>query len=293
MKKVSFSRRIFIVFNYIILITLAFICLLPLLNIFAISLSSSAAAGSGQVRFLPVELTLKSYEFVLKKSEFWRSFGISVKRVLVGVPINMLLTILMAYPLSKDSKQFRGRKVYVCILVFTMLFSGGLIPWYMTISKLGLIDSFWVLILPNAVSVYNVIILMNFFRQLPNELEEAAFIDGASYLRTLFQIIVPLSKPAIATIALFCIVTHWNSWFDGLLLMNNPNNYPLQSYLQTVIINQDMSLISSSNILVMGEISNRTQKAAQAFVAAVPILAVYPFLQGYFTEGLVVGSVKG
>lgn len=293
MRKVSISRRIFVIFNYVLLILLAFICLLPMLNVLAISLSSSSAAGSGQVKFLPVEFTLKSYEFVLTKMEFWESFGVSIKRVLIGVPINMILTILMAYPLSKESDKFRGRKIYTCILVFTMLFSGGLIPWYMTISKMGLIDSFFVLILPNAVSVYNVIILMNFFKQLPIELEEAAFMDGASYWRTLIQIIVPLSKPAIATITLFCIVTHWNSWFDGLLLMNNPNNYPLQSYLQTVIINQDMSLSSVNNIMAMGEISNRTQKAAQAFVAAVPILSVYPFLSKYFAKGMVVGSVKG
>ena len=293
MKKVSISRKAFVIFNYTILIALAFVCLLPMINVLAVSLSSSAAAGSGQVQFWPVDFTLKSYEFVLKKHEFWKSFGISVKRVLIGVPINMILTILMAYPLSKADDKFRGRKVYVCILVFTMLFSGGLIPWYMTISKMNLIDNFFVLILPNAVSVYNVIILMNFFRQLPGELEEAAFMDGASYWRTLFKIIIPLSKPAIATIALFCIVTHWNSWFDGLLLMNNPQNYPLQSYLQTVIINHDMTLSSANSILAMGEISNRTQKAAQAFVAAVPVLSVYPFLSKYFAKGMVVGSVKG
>lgn len=287
------SRKIFLIFNYAFLILLALLCLLPLLNVLAISLSSSAAAGSGQVDFLPVDFTLKSYEFVLKKVEFWRAFGISVKRVLIGVPINMQLTVLMAYPLSKDAAKFRGRKVYVCLLVFTMLFSGGLIPWYMTISKTGLIDNFLALILPNAVSVYNVIILMNFFKQLPDEIEEAALIDGASYWRTLFQIVIPLSKAAIATITLFCIVTHWNSWFDGLLLMNNPKNYPLQSYLQTVIINQDMALISTSDLLAMGEISNRTQKAAQAFVAAVPILAVYPFLSKYFAKGMIMGSIKG
>lgn len=214
-------------------------------------------------------------------------------RVLVGVPLSLLVTILMAYPLSKTDAQFRGRKIYVAILVFTMLFSGGLIPWYMTISNLGLIDSFWALILPSCVSVYNIIILMNFFRQLPYELEEAAFIDGAGFLRTLVQIVLPLSKPALATITLFCVVTHWNSWFDGLLLMNSPEHYPLQSYLQTVIVNSDMTLMSTSDILTMSQVSDRTQKAAQSFVAAVPILCIYPFLQKYFTEGLVVGSVKG
>lgn len=293
MKKESIGKKIFNICNMVILILLALLCLLPLLNILAISFSSSSAAGSGMVSFLPVDFSLKSYEFVLKKSEFWQAFWVAVKRVVVSVPFSLLLTILMAYPLSKSDNKFRGRKVYTSILVFTMLFSGGLIPWYMAISDLKLINSFWALVLPNAVSAYNTVILMNFFRQLPVELEEAASIDGASHWRILFQIVVPLSKPAIATIALFCIVTNWNSWFDGLLLMNSPSKYPLQSYLQTVIVNQDMSLMSASDILTMGEVSNRTQKAAQAFVAALPILCVYPFLQKYFTEGLVVGSVKG
>lgn len=293
MKKYSTGRKIFTVFNVIVLTGLAAICLLPLINILAISFSSSAAAGSGSVRFLPVDFSLESYKFVLQKSEFWDAFFVSVKRVVVGVPLSLLLTILMAYPLSRAEDKFRGRKIYVGLLVFTMLFSGGMIPWYMTVSELNLIDTFWALILPCAVSVYNVIILMNFFRQLPTELEEAAFIDGAGHWRTLFQIVLPLSKPAIATIVLFCMVTHWNSWFDGLLFMNTPENYPLQSYLQTVIVNQDMALASSGSILTMAEVSDRTQKAAQTFVAAVPILCVYPFLQKYFTEGLVVGSVKG
>lgn len=292
-KKQSLGRKVFQICNVVILVLCALICLLPLLNILAISFSSSAAAGSGMVSFLPVDFNLKSYEFVLQKAEFWQSFWVSVKRVVVAVPLSLLLTILMAYPLSKADSIFKGRKVYTGILLFTMLFSGGLIPWYMAIADLNLIDSFWALILPNAVSAYNTIILMNFFRQLPVELEEAASIDGASHWRILFQIVVPLSKPAIATIVLFCIVTNWNSWFDGLLLMNSPSKYPLQSYLQTVIVNSDMSLMSATDILALGEISDRTQKAAQAFVAALPILCVYPFLQKYFTEGLVVGSVKG
>lgn len=293
MRKKSIGRRVFEIFNTLFLMFLAAICLLPLLNVLAISLSSSSAAGSGEVSFFPVEFTLKSYEFVLEKSEFWTSFGVSIGRVFVGVPLSLLVTILTAYPLSKTDAQFQGRKVYVAVLVFTMLFSGGLIPWYMTISNLGLIDSFWVLVLPSCVSVYNIIILMNFFRQLPYELEEAAFIDGAGFLRTLVQIVLPLSKPALATITLFCVVTHWNSWFDGLLLMNSPEHYPLQSYLQTVIVNSDTALMSTSDILTLSQVSDRTQKAAQSFVAAVPILCIYPFLQKYFTEGLVVGSVKG
>lgn len=141
--------------------------------------------------------------------------------------------------------------------------------------------------------VYNVIILLNFFRNLPGEIEEAARVDGASYLRVLFQIIVPLSLPAIATLTLFCTMNHWNSWFEGLLLMNDPTHYPLQSYLQTVIVNRDMSLMSTTDILTLSEVSDRTSKAAQTFVAAVPMLVIYPFLQKYFTAGITLGGVKG
>lgn len=292
-RRYPWQRKLFTIFNYLILAFAALICILPIFNILAISLSSSAAAGSGAVRFWPVDFTLESYNFVTAKPEFMESFWVSVKRVLVGVPVNMLLTILAAYPLSKTRAQFRARQFYVWFFFITMLFSGGLIPYYMTISKVGLIDNFWALILPGAVPVYNVIILLNFFRQLPTEIEEAARVDGASYLRILAQIVVPLSLPAIATLTLFCTVNHWNSWFEGLLLMNRPEHYPLQSYLQTVIVNRDMSLMSTTDILTLSTVSDRTSKAAQTFVAALPMLVVYPFLQKYFAAGLTMGGVKG
>lgn len=292
-RKATMGRKAFVIVNYIILIAAAVICLLPIINILAISLSSSSAVGSGRVQLWPVEFTLKSYAFVLEKPEFMKSFVISVKRVLVGVPLNMLLTILIAYPLSKEREQFRWRGIYVWFFVITMLFSGGLIPWYLTIKATGLIDSFWALIIPSAVPIFNVILLLNFFRSLPKEVEEAAYMDGATQWKVLWKIFVPLSAPAIATLVLFCIVTHWNSWFEGLMLMNNPSNYPLQTYLQTVIVNRDLSLATSANWKAMALVSDRTTKAAQVFVATIPVLCVYPFLQKYFTEGIVMGSVKG
>lgn len=160
----------------------------------------------------------------------------------------------------------------------------------------GLIDSIWALILPGAVSVFSIIVLMNFFRELPKEIEEAAFIDGAGHWRTLWQIYFPLSIPALATLTLFNAVGHWNSWFDGLILMNNTQNYPLQSYLQTVVVRFDtelLSRLSTEEVKMLGEISNRTTKSSQIFVASLPILIIYPFLQRYFMSGLVLGSVKG
>lgn len=291
-ERLSFSRRLFLTANYAALILLALVCILPLVHVFALSFSSNAAATSGYVKFWPVEFTLKSYEFVLSRPAFMKSLLVTLERVGIGLPLNLLLTILIAYPLSKESTRFKLRTVYVWFFVFTMLFSGGLIPTYMTISQTGLLDSVWALVLPGAVPVFNVVLLLNFFRGLPKELEEAAFIDGAGHFRTLWKIYFPLSMPAIATIALFTTVGHWNSWFDGLIYMNSPDHYPLQSYLQTVIAERDMTLASSTDLELLAEVSDRTVKAAQIFMGALPILLVYPFLQRYFIKGIVLGSVK-
>lgn len=293
MKYASGSRRIFVACNYLFLAVVAAACLFPLINVLAISLSSSSAVGAGTVKLWPVEFTLKSYEFVIGKPEFSRAFLVSLERVAVGVPLNMLLTILVAYPLSRDRRDFRFRNAYAWYFVVTILFSGGLIPWFMTIKATGIIDTFWALILPGAVPVFNVILLLNFFKSLPEEIEEAALIDGAGRWQALWRIAVPLSAPAVATLTLFCIVTHWNSWFEGLMLMNSPEHYPLQSYLQTVIVNRDMTLMTAAEVARWSEINDRTSKAAQVFVAMVPVLLVYPFLQKYFAEGIVMGSVKG
>lgn len=291
-ERLSFSRRMFLVMNYSLLIALALLCILPLIHVFALSFSSNTAATSGLVRLLPVDFTIKSYEFVLDRPNFYQAFLVTLKRVAVGLPINMLLTVLIAYPLSKEVSKFRMRTVYVWYFVFTMLFNGGLIPTYMTVSATGLLDSLWALILPGAVPVFNVVLLLNFFRGLPKELEEAALIDGASQWTTLWRIYVPLSAPALATICLFATVGHWNQWFDGLIYMNTPANYPLQSYLQTVIVGRDIALTSSTDLELLAKVSDRTIKAAQIFMGSLPILLVYPFLQRYFMKGIVLGSVK-
>lgn len=292
MKNTKFQRNFFSTINALFLITIAALCLFPMINVIAISLSSKAAVGSGQVKLWPVDFTLASYQFVLQKPEFFKSFMISVKRVLIGVPVNMILTILAAYPLSKESNKFKGRNVYAWYFIITMLFSGGLIAWYMTIVKTGIIDSMAALILPGAVPVFNILILMNFFRGIPKEIEEAAIVDGANQWQILFKIYVPLALPCIATLTLFCIVTHWNSWFDGIMLMNTPAKYPLQSYLQTVIVNPDPSLMRSTGALIT-QVNQRTNRAAQVIIAALPVLLLYPFVQRYFIKGVVMGSVKG
>lgn len=292
--KVSKGEKVFSIFNYIFLSITAFICLIPIINVLALSFSTSTAAASGLVKLLPVDFTLESYSFIMDKPEFISSLFVTLKRVSLGVVVNMVLVVLVAYPLSKETNVFRGRNIYAWFFLITMLFSGGLIPAYMTIKKVGIIDTVWALVLPGSVPVFNVLILMNFMRGLPKEIEESAFIDGAGPWTSLLKIVLPLSIPSLATITLFTLVGHWNSWFDGLIYMNNPKNYPLQSYLQTVVISRDLSLaMDTSQAAALAKVSDRTTKSAQVFLAALPIMMVYPFLQRYFMTGLVMGSVKG
>ncbi|NOU75351.1 ABC transporter permease subunit [Paenibacillus sp. LMG 31458] len=288
----SLSRKIFNLGNNSFLIGLSILCILPLIHIAAISFSSSSAAGVGAVKLWPVEFTLKSYQYVLDKPEFLKSIFNSLQRVFLGFAVNMLLIILLAYPLSKEVASFRLRTMYVWFFVITMLFSGGLIPTYMTVKETGILGTIWALILPGAVPVFNVVLMLNFFRGLPRELEESAFIDGANHWQTLWKIYVPLSLPSIATVGLFTIVGHWNAWFDGLIYMKSQAQYPLSTYLQSVVINQNMASMTELDVNDMMEISDKTAKAAQIFLGALPILIVYPFLQRFFIKGLVLGSVK-
>lgn len=291
--KEGLSRNIFMAINVVILALLALSCLLPMINVLAVSFSSAAAAQAGKVGLLPVEFNVESYRYALGRPQFLASVWVSIQRITLGGVINMVLTILAAYPLSKENSKFQFRTVYSWFFVVTMLISGGLIPSFMLINKLRLLDSIWALVLPGAVPVFNLILLINFFRQIPQELDEAALIDGATHWRTLWAIIVPVSAPAIATLTLFVLVAHWNSWFDGLLYMNNPSKYPLQSYLQTVIVQRDTTAMSMEEFKSMALMSDRTIKASQVFMGAIPILCVYPFLQKYFVTGITLGSVKG
>ncbi|MCD9020407.1 carbohydrate ABC transporter permease [Cohnella silvisoli] len=291
----SFSRIVFNIFNYGFLALLSLMALFPFLNVLAVSLSNKSAAAAGLVKLWPVEFTFASYRFVFLRDEFFTALGISLERVLLGAALSMLVTVLAAYPLSKEEKAFPGRTLYAWIFVFTILFNGGLIPWYMTIKMTGILDSLWALVLPGAVQVFNCLLLLNFFRGLPKALEEAAFVDGANHWTILWRIFIPLSTPVLATVTLFTVVGHWNSWFDGIILMNSPNHYPLQSYLQTVVVKMNTSTFANIDPVqarLLSEISDRTVKAAQIFMATIPILLVYPFLQKYFMAGIVLGSVK-
>lgn len=290
----TLSSKIVNAVLYVILAVLAALCLLPILHTVALSFSDKAAAVGGKVTVFPVGFTLAAYQNMLKDTQFFRSFGNSVVRVLLGGGLNIGLTILAAYPLSKNVKFFPQKNLYMWFLVFTMMFSGGLIPSYMLISKLHLLNTIWALILPGAVPVFNVIILMNFFKELPDELDEAARMDGANPWTAMIKIFVPLAKPAIATIALFSIVGHWNAFFDGIIYINDLEKVPLQTYIQQLVVQiRDTAGMSVEEIRQMNELSSKTFNAAKVFVTMVPVLVVYPFLQKYFVTGLVMGSVKG
>ena len=296
--KTSPSRKLFLVINYIVLTIVSLMCILPFINLLAISFSDKTAVAANAVSFWPVGFNTAAYEFILGNDQFLRALWISVQRTVLGVLVNIILIILTAYPLSKSTQDFRLRNVFSWFFVVTILFSGGLIPTYMVVKYTGLMDTIWALVLPGAVQVFNMLVVMNYMRSLPKELEEAAYIDGAGHFQTLFNVILPVCTPTLATVTLFSFVGHWNSWYDGMIYMNTVDKYPLQSYLQTIVINPEAFFRNATNISAelgnfLNLVSARTTNAAQLFLATIPILCVYPFLQKYFTTGLVMGSVKG
>ncbi len=291
--KVSAGRHFFNGCNILILTLLTLSCFLPFVHVIAVSFSNKAMVSAGQVHFWPKGFTLSSYHFLITRTAFWKAFGTSVIRLAVGTVINLCFILLTAYPLSKESWRLKGRTFYSWFFFITMLINGGLIPNYMLITRLNLRDSLWALILPGALPVFNLVLMLNFFRQVPKELEEAAFMDGAGNLRTLIQVYIPVSRPAIATISLFCMVNHWNAWFDGMIYINSPSKIPLQTYLRNVIIKMDMAQMAGDNWELLKTLSDQALRCTQIIIAVIPILCVYPFLQRYFVKGIVLGSVKG
>lgn len=278
----------------IIIIILGALCFVPLLHVVATSFSGSAAASAGKVGLVPVNFSLEPYRRILADGQFWRSFKISVLRVIFGTSLNIFLCISMAYPLSKDKSEFKHRKIYMGLLLLVMLFNGGVVPTYLVVYKLGLIDTLAALILPGAVAVGNVILMMNFFRGIPKSIEEAAEIDGANPLQTLIKIYLPMSTASIATITLFSIVGHWNDFFSGILYMNSLEKYPLQTYIQLLTADFDPSKVQDIQKLEKYlQVSGNNLNAAKIVVSVIPLMLIYPFLQKYFTDGIVVGAVKG
>lgn len=291
--KLGAGYQIFYVLNLVFLVLLAATCLLPLVHILAISLSNATNARAGDVGLWPVNFTVAAYQVAFSNKFFWGSMITSLERVALGTAITMFLNVITAYPLSRDSSYFRARKYWIWYFFFPTLFGGGLIPTFLIVKFTGLYDTIWALVIPGCAGIWNCILMLNFFRQLPKELEEAAIMDGAGHLTVLWRIIVPVSKPVIATVALFTMVGHWNDWFSALIYMSKPQHYPLQTYLQS-LLNLDLTKVTDfKQRQLLDKMSPKTLRAAMVFVTALPILMVYPFLQKHFAKGLVLGSVKG
>ena len=294
--KRSVSFYIYQVFNTIVLTLMALSCILPILHVFAMSLSSSSAAMAGRVGFVPVEFSLKAYEYLISKKDFFHSVSISLARVLVGTVFNMAIIAITAYPLSRSSRQFRARTAYMAYFAVTMFIGGGLIPTYLLMVRLGFMNTFWVYIIPSLFSAYYMLLTSSYIQGLPEALFESARIDGAGEITIFGKIVLPLSTPMLACIALYAGVGHWNSWFDVSLYSKNGTWDNLQIILYR-LINQANALEklmeSQTSDVALRNIRPETMRAATTVVVVLPIVMVYPFLQKYFVSGITLGAVKG
>lgn len=289
----TFLSRLFDIINVLILLILALSCLYPLWYTFCVSVSDKIAVSSGQVTMYPIGFNINSYKLVMGDVKFWNSFWISVQRVVYGTVFTMVVIIMMAYPLSKNKREYKPRNIMMWALIFCMLFNGGTIPWFITVKTYNLMNTMAALVLAGSVPVFNVILLMNFFRNLPSDLEEAAAIDGAGPWRILWQIVVPCSVPVIATVVLFTSVGFWNEFFQGLVLMNSDDMYPLQTYIKQIVVQIPVGVtLTAEQYQQLNQNSNKALEAAKVFIAMIPMLIVYPFLQKYFVNGITLGAVK-
>jgi putative aldouronate transport system permease protein len=280
---------------YVILALLALATLLPFIHLISVSLSSMGAVDAGLVGIWPVRPHLDNYVFVFQDKQVFRALSISVVRLLLGVGLNLFVITLTAYPLSLDRVHMPGRTAFKLVMLFGMLFSAGLIPYFLSMRNLGLLDNFMVLILPPALNIFYTIVMINFFRGILSELADAAFVDGASHFDVLCRIYVPISLPSLATITVFSAVQHWNAWFDGILFLRQASMWPLQSLAYQKVTMRQVEWISKVGFQTTDFFQITPQGLSAAFVmfAAVPIMLVYHFLQRYFLTGLTLGSVKG
>jgi putative aldouronate transport system permease protein len=288
--KRSTGERAFDAFNVTFLILICFAMIAPIMHVVAGSFSSKNALIHSRVTLWPVEFTIESYKLVIRNAAFWRAFSVSATLVLIGTSINMVMTMLTAYPLSKSD--LKGRKAIMFFIVFTMIFSAPIIPQYLVVKHLGLMDTIWALIIPGAMSSFNMILCMTYFRGLPEELFDAARIDGLSEFGILIRIALPLSLPIIVTLLLFYSVGHWNSYYGAALYITNARLRPLQMYLYNVIAQSTVYELGFGSAEDMMEIDPESVKMATIVTSALPVVMIYPFIQRHFIKGALLGSVK-
>lgn len=293
-KSKSFSDRTFGVFTYVIITLMTLLCLLPLLHMVALSFSDKEAVSAGRVGIWPMGFNLEAYKMILSDQQYFRSFGVSVARVVVGTIYNIITTVLFAFPLAHEKKQWPSRNLYMLFMLFTMMFgNGGLVPWYFTIKKVGMLGTFWALVIPGGVAFGHVILLMNAMRNLPKSLRESAELDGAGYMSLLFRIYLPLTIPTLAVIVLYCVVGHWNEFFAARILIKKMEQLPLQSYIYSLRMTEThLSTLTTTELMKLETLSGRAFDAAKIVVATVPILLIYPVIQRFFVGGITLGTVK-
>lgn len=295
--KEPLGDRIFILIIHIILLFALLVTLYPIIYIFSASISNPQAVNSGEMWIFPIDITWEGYKVLLGNNDIWQGYYNTIIYTVVGTIVNLIVTIPGAYVLSR--KDFQGRNFITKLMIVTMFFSGGLIPSYLLITSMGLTNTMWALILPGAASVYNVVVTRTFFESsIPDSITEAAVIDGATDFQLFTRIILPLSKPIIAVMALFYGVGHWNNFFSALLYIDDRKKYPLQMILREILVQQDLSsnpTISQSQAQYLHSQQQLSAilKYGVMIVASVPIIIVYPFLQKYFVQGVMIGSIKG
>lgn len=291
-KEGGLSRKVFVVCNSIFLFLMMIITLYPLWLQFITSISHGLEVMKGGVTLLPRSPTLETYKTIVR-GELFMYMKNTIVYTVVGTAINLVMSCLCAYPLAR--KTFSGRKFFTMLVTFTMFFSGGMIPLYLTVKQFGMMDTIWALVLPGAISTYNMIVIRTAFQSIPDSLIESAQLDGANDLIILWKIVVPLSKATLATMLLFYAVTHWNSYFDAMLYINKKEMYPLQIMLRNMLIGglfNEETAIAGANADSFA-VTDATLRSAAIIVTTLPILVVYPFVQRYFVKGVMIGGVKG
>lgn len=292
--KASFSEQVLQVVIYCVLIGLCLMIILPCINIVALSFNDGKDAARGGIYFWTRKFTLDNYKEVFRDGSITKAYVITISRTVIGTLASLLVTSFAAYSLKE--KDLPGRKIITMLITFTMLFSGGMIPTYIQYNKLGLIDSFWVYVVPGLVSVTYLLMMRTFFETIPDSLEESAKLDGCGYFRTFGTIMIPLSKPVIAVVGLYTAVNHWNDWFSGAFYMRSSSLWPVQTVLQQMLskamASREVTTVSQAIAQNANSVTSDSLKMAAVVVTTVPILCVYPFIQKYFAQGAMIGAVK-
>lgn len=279
--------KIFNAIIYVILGICGLVAILPILYVVSVSITPfGEVLRNGGFILFPKEITFSAYRTLLTESNIPKAFQITVLITVIGTAVNLVLTALMAYPLSR--RNLPGRNFFLLMIVFTLLFSGGLIPTYLVVKTMGLLDSIWAMILPNAIWSFNVLIMKSFFEGLPEELFESARMDGAKEFRILLQIVTPLSVPVLLTVGLFYLVGHWNEFFQAIFYVTDRTLYPLQVVVREILMQSQQPLENAENMM-----PTQTMQMASVMIASLPVIVIYPFLQKHFTKGMLLGSIKG